>query len=266
MNTLTLRTRLSDRSRQKFFVAFLGGKLLGLALAFLAIRSLGPWIMAHAAHAAGLAPQADTTIDDVVSATNTAWVLLAAFLVFFMQAGFMMLEAGFARTREVVNILVECIVDTCLCALLFWAFGFAFMFGRGNAFIGHEFFFLNGAPPTYTLTGATGVAFMAFFLFQFAFADTCSTITSGAMVGRTGFVGDLLYSIGVSGFIYPILGHWVWGPGGWLSTVSKAGTATTKWFTLHDFAGSTVVHTDRRDDRPRRGDRAGTSSRPQVQA
>ena len=66
MNTLTLRTRLSDRSRQKFFVAFLGGKLLGLALAFLAIRSLGPWIMAHAAHAAGLAPQADTTIDDVV--------------------------------------------------------------------------------------------------------------------------------------------------------------------------------------------------------
>ena len=243
MNTLTLRTRLSDRSRQKFFVAFLGGKLLGLALAFLAIRSLGPWIMAHAAHAAGLAPQADTTIDDVVSATNTAWVLLAAFLVFFMQAGFMMLEAGFARTREVVNILVECIVDTCLCALLFWAFGFAFMFGRGNAFIGHEFFFLNGAPPTYTLTGATGVAFMAFFLFQFAFADTCSTITSGAMVGRTGFVGDLLYSIGVSGFIYPILGHWVWGPGGWLSTVSKAGTATTKWFTLHDFAGSTVVHT-----------------------
>ena len=98
----------------------------------------------------------------------------------------MMLEAGFARTREVVNILLECIVDTCLCALLFWAFGFAFMFGGGNGFIGHEFFFLNGAPPTYTLRARPGVAFMAFFLFQFAFADTCSTITSGAMVGRTG--------------------------------------------------------------------------------
>ena len=66
----------------------------------------------------------------------------------------------------------------------------------------------------------TGVAFMAFFLFQFAFADTCSTITSGAMVGRTGFWGDILYSIGVSGFIYPIIGHWVWGPDGWLATMS----------------------------------------------
>jgi Amt family ammonium transporter len=159
------------------------------------------------------------------------WVLVTAFLVFFMQAGFMMLEAGFARTRETVNVLLECIVDTCLCGILFWAFGFAFMFGNGNGVIGHEFFFLNGAPNTY---GTTGVAFMAFFLFQFAFADTCSTITSGAMVGRCGFVGDLLYSIGVSGFIYPILGHWVWGPGGWLATMDTP---------FRDFAGSTVVHT-----------------------
>ncbi|HUC32766.1 MAG TPA: ammonium transporter, partial [Ilumatobacteraceae bacterium] len=152
---------------------------------------------------------------------------------------FMMLEAGFARTREVVNVLQECIVDTCLCALLFWAFGFAFMFGSGNGIIGHEFFFLNGAEATYTYGGSfdTGVAFMAFFLFQFAFADTCSTITSGAMVGRTGFKGDLLYSIGVSGFIYPIIGHWVWGPGGWLQT-PRGGDV---W--IRDFAGSTVVHT-----------------------
>src|SRR5436190_19024922 len=161
------------------------------------------------------------------------WTLVAAFLVFFMQAGFMMLEAGFARTREVVNILLECIVDTALCGILFWAFGFAFMFGSGNGWIGHEFFFLNGAPATY---GSTGVAFMAFFLFQFAFADTCSTITSGAMVGRTAFKGDLIYSIGVSGFIYPILGHWVWGPGGWLQTERNG-------VFLRDFAGSTVVHT-----------------------
>ena len=210
--------------------------MLGLALAFLAIKSLAPWVIAHTASAAGLTPMAGETIDQVVSATNTSWVLIAAFLVFFMQAGFMMLEAGFARTREVVNILVECIVDTCLCAILFWAFGFAFMFGRGNGIIGHEFFFLNGAPQTYELTGAVGVSFMAFFLFQFAFADTCSTITSGAMVGRTGFVGDMLYSIGVSGFIYPILGHWVWGPGGWLQTV-RNGTH------LYDFAGSlSLIH------------------------
>ena len=238
MNTLTLRSKLSDRGRQKFFVAFLSGKLLGLALAFLAIKSLAPWVIAHTASAAGLSPQAGETIDQVVSATNTSWVLIAAFLVFFMQAGFMMLEAGFARTREVVNILQECIVDTCLCAILFWAFGFAFMFGYGNGVIGHEFFFLNHATATYTYHGSfdTGVAFMAFFLFQFAFADTCSTITSGAMVGRTGFKGDLLYSVGVSGFIYPIIGHWVWGPGGWLQTVRNG---VHMW----DFAGSSVVHT-----------------------
>ena len=109
--------------------------------------------------------------DDIINPLNTVWVLVTAFLVFFMQAGFMALEAGFARTREVSNIMLECIVDTCLCGILFWAWGFAFMFGSGNGWIGHEFFFLNNAPATY---GSTGVAFLAFFLFQFAFADTCS--------------------------------------------------------------------------------------------
>ena len=231
MDVMTLKARLHDKDRQRFFVAFLGGKAIGLVVAGLAIVGFGPWIIGSAVHA--VSPMEDPPIADIVNATNTAWVLLAAFLVFFMQAGFMMLEAGFARTREVVNVLQECIVDTCLCALLFWAFGFAFMFGVGNSWIGHEFFFLNGAPATY---GGTGVGFMAYFLFQFAFADTCSTITSGAMVGRTGFKGDLLYSIGVSGFIYPILGHWVWGPGGWLQTAHDG-----VW--LRDFAGSTVVHT-----------------------
>jgi Amt family ammonium transporter len=230
---------LHDRERQRFFAAFLGGKLIGLAVALYAVVSLGPWVVGHVAHASGYAKADDltTTVTTAVNGLNTAWTLIAAFLVFFMQAGFMMLEAGFARTREVVNVLQECIVDTCLCALLFWAFGFAFMFGTGNKFIGHTFFFLNNAPAAY---GSTGVAFMAYFLFQFAFADTCSTITSGAMVGRTGFKGDLLYSIGVSGFIYPIIGHWAWGPDGWLATLSD----TTKGGKIfRDFAGSTVVHT-----------------------
>ena len=81
------------------------------------------------------------------------------------------------------------------------------MFSHGNGFIGLNWFFLQGAPATYE---GTGIAFMAFWLFQFAFADTCSTITSGAMIGRTSFVGDLLYSLAVSGFIYPIIGHWAW--------------------------------------------------------
>ena len=209
MNGRTLKARLKDRDRQRFFVTYLAGKMAGLMLALGLIFGVGSLLVGEIAHA-----QDDTAtqVTSAINGLNTAWVLIAAFLVFFMQAGFMMLEAGFARTREVVNILQECIVDTCLCAILFWAFGFAFMFGAGNGWIGHQFFFLQDATSTYTYDGAfdTGVAFMAFFLFQFAFADTCSTITSGAMVGRTAFKGDLLYSIGVSGFIYPILGHWVW--------------------------------------------------------
>jgi Amt family ammonium transporter len=235
VNKLTLKARLKDRDRQRFFVTYLAGKMAGLILALGLIFGVGSLLVGEIAHA-----QDDTAtqVTSAINGLNTAWVLIAAFLVFFMQAGFMMLEAGFARTREVVNILQECIVDTCLCAILFWAFGFAFMFGAGNGWIGHQFFFLQDATETYTYNGAfdTGVAFMAFFLFQFAFADTCSTITSGAMVGRTAFKGDLIYSIGVSGFIYPIIGHWVWGPGGWLQTVRNG-------VFIHDFAGSTVVHT-----------------------
>ncbi len=165
---------------------------------------------------------ADTTLKaaDVVNPINTAWTLIAAFLVFGMQVGFTMLEAGFCRSRETVNVLMECIVDTCLCGILFYAIGFAFMFSHGNGFIGYHWFFLQGTPETYE---STGVAFLALWLFQFAFADTCSTITSGAMIGRTGFVGDLIYSLGVSGFIYPIIGHWAWGPDGFLATMGTAG-------------------------------------------
>ena len=91
---------------------------------------------------------------------------------------------------------------------------------------------------------STGVAFLAFWIFQFAFADTCSTITSGAMIGRTGFVGDLLYSLAVSGFIYPIIGHWAWGPDGFLATMGSDGHfLPSLGMSFHDFAGSTVVHT-----------------------
>ena len=197
---------------------------------------------------AGASPVQDVAAetDAFINPINTMWVLVAAFLVFFMQAGFMALEAGFARSKETINIMMECIFDTCLCGVLYWAVGFAFQFGGGNGIIGHQYFFLNNIPATYDYAGAvdTHVAFLAFFLFQFAFADTASTITSGAMVGRTSFKGDILYSACVSGLIYPIFGHWVWGPGGWLGT-------TMGWFNgiaedglwFRDFAGSTVVHT-----------------------
>jgi ammonium transporter, Amt family len=220
--------RLVDRAGgPRVFCAILGGKALGLCLLLLGIVAVTD-VFGHTAHAAETA----AAHSECVNPLNTVWTLSAAFLVFFMQAGFLFLEAGFARTRETVNVLLEGIVDTCLCGALFWAFGFAFMFGAGNGFVGHQYFFLQGAPDTY---GSTGVPMLAFWLFQFAFADTCSTITSGAMVGRTAFAGDLWYSVGVSGFIYPIFGHWAWGPDGWLTAIKPNA--------FHDFAGSTVVHT-----------------------
>jgi Amt family ammonium transporter len=229
--------RLKQKETRKYFVTFLAGKMLGLVALLGAIKGFF-WLFENAAGAqtTDVVHQAN----DLISPINTVWVLVTAFLVFFMQAGFMALEAGFARSRETVNVLMECVFDTCLCGVLYWAFGFAFQFGNGNPIIGHQYFFLHGMTPAY---GTTQVAFLAFFLFQFAFADTASTITSGAMVGRTGFKGDILYSTMVSGFIYPIFGHWVWGPGGWLAT-------SMGWFhglsgdaVFRDFAGSTVVHT-----------------------
>jgi len=221
------------------FGARLGGKFIGVAIVVALIYAFAYLLSSEAASAMPLHAQAVSVkaqLAGTINGLNTAWVLITAFLVFFMQAGFMMLEGGFARTRETSNIMIECIVDTALCGILFYAFGFAFMFGPGNGWIGYHYFFLQDIPHTYTYGGTfdTGVAFLAFFLFQFAFADTASTIVSGAMVGRTRFAGDLLYSVVVSGFIYPIFGHWIWGPGGWLASMDTP---------FRDFAGSTVVHT-----------------------
>ncbi len=232
----TIRERLRRPGTRRRIGVIFAGKMIGVVVLILGLNLLSS-LIGTPASAQTVTHQAN----ELVNPINTMWTLIAAFLVFFMQAGFMGLEAGFARSRETVNVLAECIVDTCLCGLLFWAFGFAFMFGEGNGLIGHQYFFLQGTPATY---GSTGVAFLAFFLFQFAFADTCSTVTSGAMVGRTGFKGDLLYSLAVSGFIYPIFGHWVWGPGGWLANMTPGAlNSFTGGAGFRDFAGSTVVHT-----------------------
>jgi Amt family ammonium transporter len=213
--------------------------MLGLATILGLMWGFG-WFFEAQAGAAPLGQVAHKA-NDLINPINTMWVLVTAFLVFFMQAGFMALEAGFVRSRETVNVLLECVVDTCLCGILFWAIGFAFMFGEGNGVIGKEFFLLHGAPATY---GSTGVSFLAFFIFQFAFADTASTITSGAMIGRTSFRGDIFYSLAVSGLIYPIFGHWVWGPGGWLGNMTPSALNDfTNGAVFRDFAGSTVVHT-----------------------
>jgi ammonium transporter, Amt family len=233
-----LRGRLRDSEWRRYGMLLLMGKTAGIGLILLGAFFLNPGLLGFSASAQSTPA---VTGNDVVNPLNTVWTLLAAFLVFGMQVGFTMLEAGFCRSRETVNVLMECIVDTCLCGLLFFAWGFAFMFSHGNGFIGYHWFFLQGVPATYE---ATGVAFLAFWLFQFAFADTCSTITSGAMIGRTGWIGDLLYSFAVSGFIYPIIGHWAWGPDGFLVTMGSAGNfLPTLGSSFHDFAGSTVVHT-----------------------
>ncbi len=232
-----LRARLRDSEWRRYGMLLLMGKAAGIGLILLGAFFLNPGLLGFSASAQSTPA---VTGNDVVNPLNTVWTLVAAFLVFGMQVGFTMLEAGFCRSRETVNVLMECIVDTCLCGLLFFAWGFAFMFSHGNGFIGYHWFFLQGAPATYE---TTGVAFLAFWLFQFAFADTCSTITSGAMIGRTGWIGDLLYSFAVSGFIYPIIGHWAWGPDGFLVTMGSAGNfLPTLGASFHDFAGSTVVH------------------------
>ena len=232
-----LRARMKDPEWRRFGALLLTGKLTAVAMLLIGAFVLDPGLLMMRTFAADPVLKGN----DIVNPLNTVWTLIAAFLVFGMQVGFTMLEAGFCRSKETVNVLMECIVDTCLCGILFYAFGFAFMFSHGNGFIGLNWFFLNGAPATYE---STGVAFLAFWLFQFAFADTCSTITSGAMIGRTGFVGDLLYSLAVSGFIYPIVGHWAWGPDGFLATMGSAGNfLPSLGMGFHDFAGSTVVHT-----------------------
>ena len=234
-------TRISENMSKplnwKLGLTIFAGKMLGLLAVIMAMMTL-PGLIGMPAMAADTYTPHETAL---INSLNTVWTLVAAALVFGMQAGFVMLEAGFARRRETVNILVECTLDTAICGISFWAIGYAFMFGAGNGFIGSQYFFLQDAPATY---GTTGVALLAHWIFQFAFADTASTITSGAMIGRTSFRGDIIYSVGVTAFIYPIIGHWAWGPDGFLALMGTTGNFMPGLGQgFRDFAGSTVVHT-----------------------
>lgn len=163
---------------------------------------------------------------ELARSINTMWVLIAGFLVFFMQAGFGFLEAGFVRSKNVVNIMAENFLDTTMTTLGFWAAGFAIMFGSGTPFFGTEWFFLKNLPEN-----IAGLPPYAFFFFQFAFSAAASTIASGLMAERTDFRADLIYSFIVGLIIYPVVGHWIWGGDGWLASLG-----------FRDFAGSTVVH------------------------
>ena len=159
------------------------------------------------------------------SAVNTLWVLIAAFMVFFMQAGFGMVEAGLIRAKNAINILMKNFLDFIMASLGFFVFGYAIMFGSGNDFFGYNGFFMLGAEnPT------ADIPVFVFWMFQAVFCGTAATIVVGGVAERMKFVPYLIYSFLISAFFYPIIGHWVWG-GGWLAKIE-----------FHDFAGSTMVH------------------------
>jgi len=174
------------------------------------------------------------TITDLALSLDTVWMLLAAMLVFFMQPGFALVEAGFTRTKNTANILMKNLLDFSLGSLLFWAVGFGIMFGAGG-FIGMPHFFdLSFLDTQLPREG--------FLMFQTVFCATAATIVSGAMAERTKFSMYLAYTILISVLIYPVSGHWTWG-GGWLMDAEEGSfMMNTFGTTFHDFAGSTVVH------------------------
>lgn len=171
------------------------------------------------------AEQDGINVSDLKVGLDTLWVLLGAFLVFFMQAGFGMVEAGFIRAKNTCNILTKNFLDFCMASLGFFLIGYALMFGSGNGFIGTKGFALWGLDNM-----AGGVPLFAFWLFQAAFCGAAATIVAGGMAERMKFGAYLIYSFLISAIIYPIIGHWIWG-GGWLANMGFA-----------DFAGSAVVH------------------------
>ena len=147
------------------------------------------------------------------SGVNTMWVLVGSALVFFMQAGFSMCEAGFTRAKNTGNILMKNLMDFCIGTPCFWLIGFGLMFGVGGALIG---WIDPGIARDYSHLLPDGVPLWAFAIFQTVFCATSATIVSGAMAERTKFSAYCIYSACISIFIYPISGHWIWG-GGWLS-------------------------------------------------
>ncbi len=186
-------------------------------------------------------PKLEEMVAELKIGMDTMWVMIAGMLVFFMNAGFCMLEAGFCRQKNAVNVLAKNLIVFALATVAFWAIGFGLMFSDGNGFIGTSGgFFLDGAdnsPATldgykgiFSSLNWTGVPLGAKFFFQLVFAGTAATIVSGAVAERIKFASFLIFSLLLVGIAYPIAGHWIWG-GGWLYKLG-----------FFDFAGSTVVH------------------------
>ena len=170
------------------------------------------------------AQEADTAT--ITSQIDTIWLLIAAFLVFFMQAGFALVESGFTRAKNAANILLKNLMDFAVGSILYFALGFGLMYGTSaGGLIGSDNFFLSN----FVIGAGSGVEW-AGFLFQLVFAATAATIVSGAVAERFKFSSYLVYSVIIVGLVYPISGHWLWG-GGWLAERG-----------FIDFAGSTIVH------------------------
>ncbi|MCF7837781.1 MAG: ammonium transporter [Candidatus Marinimicrobia bacterium] len=200
------------------------------ALVLLALSGLGPVAGAQDA-VAGVAAEAEFAYSALQDNMNIVWTAVAAFLVFFMQAGFAMVETGFTRAKNAVNILMKNLMDFSIGSLVFFALGFGLMFGVTNGFCGTTHFGLRGVDPL----GADWI--YTFLIFQTVFAGTAATIVSGAMAERTQFKGYLVYSVFICALIYPIFGSWAWG-----SLLLEGNAGWLEKLGFQDFAGSTVVH------------------------
>jgi Amt family ammonium transporter len=200
---------------------------------------LGLGLLMAGALSAQTAPAAPTNAELKVM-LDTVWVMVTAFLVFWMNAGFGCVEAGLCRSKNATNILAKNFVVFAFSALIYWAVGFGMMFGDGNTFTGLAGWFLSGAdnsPATadaykgvFSALNWTSVPLLAKFFFQLVFAGTAATIVSGCVAERIHYKSFLVFTLILVGISYPITGHWIWG-GGWLAKMG-----------FWDFAGSSVVH------------------------
>lgn len=181
------------------------------------------------------------TADELTIALDTIWVVLTASLVFFMNLGFALVESGFCRSKNTVNILSKNFIVFAISCLAFYLFGWGLMFGNGSGLIGSEGLFTVGGTDNSPATGDaymgaykaiawTGIPLYAKFFFQLVFAGTAATIVSGSVAERIKYFSFIVFSFLLVAFVYPVTGHWIWG-GGWLATAG-----------FFDFAGSTVVH------------------------
>jgi len=201
-----------------------------IKILFMIVAMLGIPVMVWAGEDVPTVASNAEAIKGVQVNADYVWTLVAAALVFFMQPGFAMVEAGFTRAKNAVNILMKNLLDFSMGSIFFWAIGFGLMFGTTKTgWFGTSCFFLSDFSP------GKDPWVLAFWMFQVVFAATAATIVSGAMAERTKFSGYLIYSAAICGFIYPIFGSWAWGSlysgDGWLEKLG-----------FIDFAGSTVVH------------------------